>query len=69
LWYNWLNGNKVHVLNTIKFILIGAQVEIPNVCTFEKIKLKINEKQKCYGLMKIQVNLQHSKVHLSRIWL
>ncbi len=31
-----VNGNKVHVLKTIKSILIGAQVEIPNICTFEK---------------------------------
>ncbi len=23
----------------------------------------MNEKQQCYGLMKIQVNLKHSKVH------
>jgi hypothetical protein len=47
----------------MKFILLGAQVEIPNICTFDKNKLKMNEKQLCYGLMKIQVNLRHSKVH------
>jgi len=35
MWYHWLNGNKVHVLKAIKSILIGAHVEIPNVCTFE----------------------------------
>jgi hypothetical protein len=50
--YHWLIDNKVHVLKTTKSILIGAQVEIPNICTFEK-NLKMNEKQQCYGLMKI----------------
>jgi hypothetical protein len=59
---HWLNGNRVHVLKAIKSVLIRAQVEIPNICTFFK-KLKMNEKQQCYGLMKIQVNLGHSKVH------
>jgi hypothetical protein len=29
----------------IKFISIGAQVEIPNICSFEKNKMKMNEKQ------------------------
>jgi hypothetical protein len=36
----------------IKSILIGDQVEIPNICTF-KNKFKMNEKQQSYGLMKI----------------
>jgi len=36
MWYHWLNGNKLHVLKEIKSILIGAQGEIPNICTFEK---------------------------------
>jgi len=40
----------------MKSILIGAQVDSLNICTFEK-KLKMNEKQECYGLIKIQVNL------------
>jgi hypothetical protein len=34
--YHWLNGNKVHVSKTIKSILIGEQVDIPNICTFGK---------------------------------
>jgi len=38
-------------------------VEIRNICTFEKKNLKMNEKQQCYGRMKTQVNLWHSKVH------
>jgi hypothetical protein len=46
----------------INSILIKAQVDIPNISTFEK-KLKMNEKQQCYVLMKIQGNLGHSKVH------
>jgi hypothetical protein len=25
--------------------------------------MKMNEKQQCYGLMKIWINLEHSKVH------
>jgi len=62
MWYHWLNGNKVHVLKAIKSILIGAQVEIPNICTFEK-DWKMNEKQQCCGLMKIRINLGHSNVH------
>ncbi len=62
MWYHWLNGNKVHVLKTINSILIGAQVKISNICTFEFSFLKMNEKQQSYGLMKIQVNLGHLKV-------
>jgi len=51
MWYHWLNDNKIHVL---KSILIRAQVEMPNICTFEKKnKLTMNEKQQCYGHMKI----------------
>ncbi len=40
----------------MKSILLGAQVDILNICTFEK-KSKMNEKQQCYALSKIQVNL------------
>ncbi len=36
MWYHWLNGNQIHVLKAINFILLGAQVEIPNICTVEK---------------------------------
>jgi hypothetical protein len=63
LWYHWLNGNKIHVLKTIKSKLIRTQVEIPNICTFEILFLTMNETQQCYGYMKIQIKLKHSKVH------
>jgi hypothetical protein len=47
MWYHWLNDNKIHVL---KSILIRAQVEMPNICTFEIFFfLTMNEKQQYYG--------------------
>jgi hypothetical protein len=40
LQYHCLNGNKTHVLKVIELKLIGAQVGIPNICTFEKTNKK-----------------------------
>jgi hypothetical protein len=31
-----LSGNKFHALKAIKSILIGSQVDIPNICTIRK---------------------------------
>jgi hypothetical protein len=36
LWYHHSNGNKVHLSREIKFILIRAQIDIPNICTSKK---------------------------------
>jgi hypothetical protein len=43
LCYHWLNDDKVHVSKTIKSILIGDQVDIPNICTFGGKNQKMRE--------------------------
>jgi hypothetical protein len=43
-WYHGFNGNKVRVSKSIKSILIGTHLHIPNIYTSRRKKLKKKKK-------------------------
>jgi hypothetical protein len=63
MWCHWFYGIEVHILKTIKSILIVAQIEIPKL----NVDMKKNwELKKIYEIMKICFNYGHSIAPLVR---
>jgi hypothetical protein len=63
-WYHEFNGNKVHVLKEIKFTLIGAQLNIPNIYTSREKQLKFEVKATMLGTYGSILTIQKSLIRI-----